>query len=527
MSQQYAIFLLKEEVRLYEDALDPEANVTAYPLAEGLAFEGHLYLGPQRTAPPSWVPLMNPHLQRPIERALSAGISAVLLLKYENRIFAFTFGHGKSLLRPFSWVSDFGLKVTLNRIDPSRLRSVDSKFYEELVVSQRKQTSRASDLAAFEVDVARDLVRAVTGEPRDTTFFKRLSGSDSLVVVTDLAFADLGDLCDDLLVAYAEVGYRTSFPWIDYIQEVRDEPLKDTLNELLVAAIQNSETDSMHLAPPEFPDWSEEISFKYTGTPRNISYPDLDLENYLSDHRNDLAELTLDRLKAHQVRVQKGGSNIFERGWSILDCLVWETSLQNIQYALFDGRWFRVDEAYGQRVWDFVNGIPLSQLNLRDAVIGQSEKIYNAQQAQANPGLYALMDTKTFSPQTAATSIEFCDLFDIHGRMIHVKRRSASSTLSHLFSQGSVAGEVFLRDEVFRRQVRSELRRSRKPVQARLIPLTRPIVANFSVIFAMIAKDAAVWPPRLPFFSAVNLMHHVTRIQSLGYPVSLQYIRAR
>lgn len=136
------------------------------------------------------------------------------------------------------------------------------------------------------------------------------------------------------------------------------------------------------------------------------------------------------------------------------------------------------------------------------------------------------MDRTFFTAETAATPLEFCDLFDRQGRIIHVKKRSASSTLSHLFAQGSVACETFLRDQRFREAVQDDLVAMHKPTHAGLIQITHPIAGNYPVVFAIITKDSTAWPPPLPFFSAVNLMHHVTRIQSMGFPVSLQYIRA-
>jgi uncharacterized protein (TIGR04141 family) len=65
-----------------------------------------------------------------------------------------------------------------------------------------------------------------------------------------------------------------------------------------------------------------------------------------------------------------------------------------------------------------------------------------------------------------------------------------------------------------------------KPAHAALILADRPTSANYEVVYAIIAGPGqAGWPPPLPFFSGVNLMHHARRVQNLGFNVSLQYIR--
>jgi uncharacterized protein (TIGR04141 family) len=110
-------------------------------------------------------------------------------------------------------------------------------------------------------------------------------------------------------------------------------------------------------------------------------------------------------------------------------------------------------------------------------------------------------------------------------QLVHVKKRSSSATLSHLFSQGSVSADVFLRDSVARRQVRAKLTALGKAAYVALIPTARPTPAQYEVIYAVITKDSTAWPPPLPFFSAVNLMHHANRIQNLGFRVSLQHVK--
>jgi len=523
-TQGYTIYLLKDSVKSFAAALDPEKNVTRHDLNTNLGFTGALFVGDQNQSQPGWVGLLNPHLQTPVARAFSANISAVLLVEYDNRIFATTFGYGKGLLAGSSWVRDFGLKVTLNRVDPSKLRSVDSKTYEDMVLSTRRQASRSSAVNTFELDVARDLVRGVTGDSLDTTFFKRLTGSDSLSLTTELPVEDFGDLLDELLVAYSETKYKTNFGWIDNVKEV-DSSVRQELDDLLVAALQAGKIDGMHFAPADVVEWKDVAGFNFTGGKKTITYPELDLQDYLQVLDGDLAKLDIDQLKRHKVRLRYEGAEEFHDQWPVYECLVWEADSKGKTYVLFDSRWFEIEKAYATRVSDYVNSISMVTVPLPQGNLGDPEGVYNESVANGDPKQFALMDKVPIKADGVATPIEFCDLMSAGGHLVHVKKRSASATLSHLFSQGSVSADAFLRDLGVRRGVRAKLKKLKKNAHYALIPTKRPIPANFEVVYAVLAKDGAAWPPSLPFFSAVNLMHHANRIQNLGFKVSLQHVK--
>jgi uncharacterized protein (TIGR04141 family) len=83
-----------------------------------------------------------------------------------------------------------------------------------------------------------------------------------------------------------------------------------------------------------------------------------------------------------------------------------------------------------------------------------------------------------------------------------------------------------LQDEQLRNAVRKWLNELGKPAHAALVPNDRPNSSEYEVVYAVIAPPVhGVWPPALPFFSNVNLMHHARRVQNLGFKVSLQYVR--
>lgn len=468
--------------------------------------------------------MLDRHLEEPIPPVYTASISAVLVVQYQDRFFALPFGYGRTLLAPNSWVRDFGLKVTLNKIDPAKIRSIDSKVYDDLVVSTRRQTSQSSNLGSFELDVNRALLRGVTGEANQHDIFSRITGSGPIRVTTELGFERLADVLDELVEGYADDVYQEHFPWVDNVREV-DPALNAQLDDALIAALAGNNLAGAYLAAPDIVDWETIHRFSYTEA-GGVLYLELSLSEYLAILEEHDIDISAEVLKRHRVRVQNDGSDELHDKWSVYECLVWETTINQKRFVLLEGIWFEIAANYAAEVSDYVGSITSTDIQFPNAPLGQGEGAYNEAVAAQDVDLYAMLDRENFYANNAATSIEFCDLFSAAGHLIHVKKRASSGTLSHLFSQGSVSSDLFLQDPQLRDAVRQKLIELDKPAHAALIPAGRPTSADYEVVYAIIAApNQAGWPPPLPFFSSVNLMHHGRRVQNLGFNLSLQYIQ--
>ena len=275
------LYLLGEEVAEPAQALNRDKTPSSVELSPDCGFEGVFYYESRPATPPAWVTFVGPLLAAPPQRLLSASASGLLVLKASQRLFAITFGHGRGFLDLSRIEHRFGLRVALNRIDPSQIRSLDTKTFEDMVVTRNTQVSRSSELPAFGVDISRDILRAVTGEPRDKSLAKRLSGADALVVNVEIASSALSTLCAELLAAYQEDSYKENFAWIDHLGLVVDAAVRDALDEQLVEQLRVGDTSSTHMAMPEAIGWEDIDTFKITGT-RSVEYDDLDLDAYLA-----------------------------------------------------------------------------------------------------------------------------------------------------------------------------------------------------------------------------------------------------
>ncbi len=82
-----------------------------------------------------------------------ASSAAIWTVQAGERAYALSFGYGKSLLRPGTWEEDFGLRVTLNAVDPSRIRSIDRVKFDAISQHSQIQASREANIIEFGLDV--------------------------------------------------------------------------------------------------------------------------------------------------------------------------------------------------------------------------------------------------------------------------------------------------------------------------------------------------------------------------------------
>ncbi len=521
-----AVFLL-QHVDAPEDAINSEKPSLRVDAAEDSGISGAIFFQHSSVHPPGWVTEIQPVLSDPITGVFSASASGVFVLKTSDRWFALSFGYGRSLLDPLVIVRQFGLRAALNLVDPARLRSMDTKTFEDLVVSRSTQSSKSSELPAFGIDISKDILRGVAGVPRDATLASRLHGADAITLVTRVEAAELSNLCSRLLADYSRDDYKDNFAWIDQLAVVEDPAIKDSLNDLLLDALRARDTSSTYMAAPETIEW-EDIDHFFTIAPtRRTKYEDLDLDAYLSTMDSaDLADTTLKDLEQRGVWVTYARSGNKDKLWSVYQCLISEQRVDGRLYVLIEGRWFQVDETLSNEVDTYFSSLP-NTTTLRAANPGETEPIYNVRMARDFPDEFLHLDAKILRPGGASSGIEFCDLLGRDGTLIHVKRKSRSSTLSHLFAQGSVSARTLLSDPPFRDAVRaaiSEKLAGGDPAPwLALVPDSSSSIdaKSFRVEYVVLTKPLGRSTDWMPFFSKLNLMQHGRLLQTMSVGVSV------
>ncbi len=464
---------------------------------------------------PSWARYVAPHTRADLSDLLTASASALLLIEAAERLFAVTFGQGRHLLDLESYEQDFGLKVVLNTVAPDQLKSVDAKTIEETTLHTRRDASRDSSFAAFGLDVSRDLLRAVTGTPQDETLAHRLTGSDALGIWTRAELPDLTALMKRLLTEYASEDYERHFDFVDFLRPEKRAARLRQLEQMLVDALNERDIDDAHMAAPEVLGPLDLAGFRFSSQDEDDqAHPDPRISAYLDSREDEAIDLKL--LKADRLIALRTDGETY-REWPVYRGLVYEVTLDNDLYVLTGGDWFRINVDFKQRVYDYVDALDRRR-GLPPADADTDEDHYNVKAAAA---LDAVCLDKKLVFDGGPDRMEICDVLTRDRGLIHVKQRGASSTLSHLFTQGINSAERLLQDAEFRRQAREVVERE-DPSFAEELPADRPRdAAAFEVTFAVITRSTRDSPLTLAFFSVVSLRAAAMRLRAFGFQVSV------
>lgn len=476
---------------------------------------GELYIQPTTPSPPNWASFFSPHV--PLEQfGNNSSTGAVFLVRKGEHTFAFTFGRGWSLLKREQWEARFGLKVALNCIGENTVRTINKHSLDQLLRHTSEQASRDATPREFGFDIEQDLLKAVTGKPLDQrTFGETITGAESLVLDVPVSIDALPPLLDRLHNKFLDISYREKFPWVDQIEEVASQQLKDDLDALLTAKINDGTTDRIWMAVPEWIDWRTVGRFVLPARSGTFEYRDIHLAALL---RAQGPNETIDRdwLRRRSIKcIDLEGETLHK--WTAYECLYAEMDHQEKTFLLSGGKWYSVQSDFVRQINTALQTIPTYEGQLPEFKDASEGRYLQRITRDPSTGI-ALLDRKLIRFVSDRSAIEFCDLYTIDRDMFHIKRYGQSSALSHLFAQGVVAGETFQMETAFRHAVNEQLPETHKLPN----PSMRPDLHQFRIIFAIISDRPG--PLRLPFFSRLNLKHAARRLEMCGFRVATSKI---
>lgn len=315
----------------------------------GGGVRGRLLIKPPDGKPPSWASFFSEHVD-PNEFGEVSSCSAVLLVPVETRWAAVTFGQGRHLLWPDAFEDRFGLRVALNCIDETKIRSMDKQTFDAIARHTLEQASYEANAGEFGFDIERDMLRAVTGTPRNSDLGKRLTGMDALSAQVQVELRGLFDLLESYHHKFFDTSYQDSFPWVDQISEVSDPALESTLNEAVIKTIREQQFDRCWLAVPDIIDWSLVSGFRYSQANKSPELYDIHLKTYLASLKHP-EELSLPRLKSSRVYCMNENDQIL-RSWSVFNCLYCELDYGGHSYVLNAGKWYALEKNFVKVVND-------------------------------------------------------------------------------------------------------------------------------------------------------------------------------
>lgn len=441
-------------------------------------------------------------------------VGAALVVRIGGNTFLLTFGFGFHLLKSDYIARDFGLKVTLNSIDPEKLRSLDKSNYDDNPLNSRNQSSKDVGIFDLDIDSETDMLYAITGLSTVPIFGTHVTGRDALTIHPEADLLDLPAILNESLARYRKK-LPENFEWVDNIYKIKDSETNEILDLVLDEQLSGKTEGDFWLGEPEIVDWETQIGYSfdlYSNSPR---VPTLSVQ-HVEAHLHSRGEiLSVSSLKTQAIHINNADHQPI-KSWSAYRCLYAEINYSSEQYILRNGIWYKINNDFIERIDNYLEDIMPYEHDLME-YNHDNEGDYNLAVAKLDP-TYESLDKKNISYGGPHDKIEFCDLIKDKIDFIHVKYYRSSSTLSHLFSQGCVAAEAFVSDKDFRRKLIQKL-----PGTLTLNnTIDRPDAATYSVVYA-IAVNRQV-PSKLPFFSKVTLKNALKRLRALGFNVKIASI---
>ncbi|MFJ3376491.1 DUF6119 family protein [Pseudomonas sp. NPDC086112] len=539
-SMSLSIRLLKNG-KTHIEALREGHSLKSVPSENGVLFVDQ---SPEKT--PGWYKFIGEFASAEFLSLKNQSCAAVLFLQIQSdsvpascRTMVLTFGTGHHSLDLDACERGFGLRVALNCIARSSLRGVDVATLDATTFQKRIQASRKADLGGFGLDIERDLLRLAAGIPSDTTFARALTGRDALNISTVTSPSSVIGKCKKALELFQSLEYRRDYAWVDLISPVTDKNLVSDLDVLVyneLVELLDGRASDLHIALPDIIGPEDGYEIGYFGVGLKSGKKDVFLEVSIEDYIGQIqagrpSELSsMDVIKhGHEIRVVINGEGDRRQKRKIYDCFVYEVVLNGNTYVLFGGDWYLIDGGFYHAVEaEFRRLVSLAPFVA--STYSKNERDFIAE-LDADVNLLNLDQVK-LSPLGATNSnLEPCDFLCRTKRFIHLKDGHSSAPISHLWNQGLVSAESFVRDDKFRRDLRAAaVQRQRATSKSNfhtLLPTggTRPEAKDYKVVFGIMRhryKSSGLLG--LPFFSKVSLRAVAKRIELMGYPVEVHLI---
>lgn len=467
---------------------------------------------PPKIAPP-WTRLFTAGNQVDAsEFGMSSNVGAVFVVRISGATFALSFGTGFHLLKPESIERDFGLKVTLNSVDPDKLRSLDKASYDHNPLNSRTQSTKDVDIFNLHLDSEMEMLYAVTGTSLVKEFGSHVTGRDALTIAVEAKLSDIPAILSESIKRY-RANLPDKFSWVENINRVRDYDEIEILDLELDQYLSSNNFDNFWLGEPEIVDWESQIGYSFDMYQKTIRHVVLSFSDYVK-YLNGTTP-TVELMKSNVVHINNGEYQSI-KSWPVYRCLYAEIDFGKDHYILRNGVWYKVNCDFVSAVDDYLSDIDTYPFAF-PIYSHDDEGNYNEHVAKTEIG-FCLMDKKNIQIGGPYDKLEHCDLIRDGNEFIHVKLYRSSSTLSHLFSQGFVAAEAFIKDSDYREKLNPKLPASIKLTDPKL----RPDPSKYRLVYAIATtKDI---PAELPFFSKVTLKNSLKTLRALNYNISLSKI---
>ena len=513
-SRSFSIFLLKHGVAPENALKDDHPLGNAVSNASGIPDGATLYILDKSPSPPWWRAYWG--IPQDLMQVLKG---AMVFLPVRDRFYCLTFGHTYHLLKEDSYEYDFGLRTTLNALDPNKIKSTDI-LQPVSAKRERIQSPTASDLTFFDFSRDDSIIKRLTGSVLDeyAGVLSSITGASSLRISSKVSADEIVNLCETLLGIYNKEDYKDTFPDLHNIVPLKDPDLLLALNGHLIDAFRD-ESRNLVLAIPELIDHKTPLKISYSGAGRDDSRHDDVFISHYRDYlqRKEVDETSVSTLVSHKLNLHDENGQKIE-GYTIFKCLIFDCEHDGSHYHLCEGQWYKVEDDYIARLRSDLDPA-FGEYTLLSDCEEKLESAYNNKIAESSDSVYCLDGTSISPP--GQRQLEPCDIFtvrDSRAELIHVKISTRSANLSHLFNQGLNSVELLRLETTSKDKLMSLIDRD---------DLHEPIKQEaFSVVYGIItAKEASKKSDNLPIFSRISLARTIKSFKLMGVPVEVVFIK--
>lgn len=501
-----------------------------------------LYLIQSEPKIPDWIDYLSPVIATLPDNTFSSNLGGVLFVKLDhldNILYALTWGSGHFLIRPSVVQGNFGLRCAMNLMscagsdlsnwDPERLRSIRAKRIGANTYIYQGQFARKTTLDSFPFSIDADQLRNITGIPLDTgEWGKSISGGVSLHIKAPQNAQKIVDLCESVEGIFSMTNYRNCFSWIDNLKPISAESLLTSLHAKVIEMIKNGSLEGLTISIPSLVEFESINEFQYWFEQQHKKIDEPTVENFRDFLQtrgllNTLSEeLFFEKLDLKAL--DDTGQEIYS--WRVGACITGEFQYNQKTYVIDEGDYFEIEAQYLAKLNQFIDSIqqcdpPLPAQRKEDKV----EDAYVEYMA-GHVGEGIKLHKNTIQ-RPGYTAIEICDVALKDKKLIHVKKGTSSSSLSHLFSQALVSADLLLMDFDFRNSVKNKIDALHLPneIDYQWLGEQNYEPGDVEVVIAiMTGKQPVSTSKLLPFFSKINLRMRCEDLKRRGYKYSIAQI---
>ena len=538
----FTLFLAKASNQNYLDFLTSNAQIRAGTNTHqalqlnDFSENAELHIFKGISPPPKWLRNLSLRVEG-IELFDRRSVAAVLFFYTGTNTFAVTFAHGWMLLDDTKFEADFGLRVAINALDPTKLKRLERSNLGDAMQGV-SQSSFQREFRSFGIDDALDLVRKLSGATNEDSALQGVTGSRSLKLTGEFELDDLPNMADELIELFESEDYKnTPFGIMDSVRPENDATIRSELFDLAVQSIRQQE-DRFELSLPSNTE-AEGVSFKFLGPGLRRTYPDLLLRHYFEAMGEKLDNISIDTLNDHKI------TSIFDDDrpnltWPLKRSLVGSISRGGMRYAINDGQWFRVDDVFRTSVetafetavrgWNVPRPSPPTKRYEGNRGTIEREDIYNERIAQELD--LSLLDKRLITiPDVTRSGFEPCDLLDVpNRRFIHVKKSSRrSNILSHFFKQGSNSAQQFRKIPATWVQLAEMLHEIGRNHDESLIRelINTDNFDGWTCEFWIADSPREGGEFNIPFFSKITLRDELSALRAMQFDVAIRFIEVQ